>query len=191
MQMMSKKENGITLVALAISVIVLLIIVGITITVGTSTLSEIRDEKNEINLSVIQEVLIQQYTLAKTKGELNKTAAKITQNTPLSVDAKRPKEFVGLRLADCSFLDRNGFFHKKDYEENMCYEDYYYYLTIDDLVDLNIATDTSLESMYIVNYSTGEVFDTVNVKYKLTDTSVSEKGTDYHKNEQIYNFTNE
>lgn len=197
--MIKRSEKGITLIALVIMVIVILIILSITVTLGMSTINEIRDEKNEINLSVIQEVLIQQYTLLKSKGELGIIAPEIEENIALATDKKRPADILGVRLYDCSLLANNGFRYKKEYsanQKNMCFEDYYYYLDTNDLKTLNVTSDNELKATYIVNYSTGEVFDATYVRYKQTgyDTTgnlIYEEGTNSKKNNQSYDFTDE
>lgn len=196
---MIKNNNGVTLMILITIVVVLLIITGITITIGNSSIKKISDEKSEINLSVIQEVLIQQYTLLKSKGELGRKATIISSDVSIGTDGSRPADFIGTRLATTTKLTSNGFnnYLVEYNQENMCYEDYYYYLTLNDLKKLKIDTENKNKvSEYVVNYSTGEVFDITNKQYNKTTydetgNNIYLRGTNSQIDNKTYNFTDE
>ena len=83
----------------------------------------------------------------------------------------------------------------------MTYEQYYYILDENDLRTLGIQkgdvpTDgTSKSRSYIVNYSTGEVFDVANKKYQtdgnVTNESIYLEGTSSSLNSTEYNYIDE
>ncbi len=195
MQIFSK-DSGITLVMLVITIIVLLIIVGITLTFGISNIDRVIDNRTTTELSIIEQAIIQQYTLLISENQDNKKATEISTDTLLEDDTERPLVLIGTRIADVSTLISNGF---EDYlidytdKSNMTYEEYYYLLDEDDLDTIGIENNTNkIEGRsYIVNYSTGEVFDIENKTYYISENSIYLEGTNSELEEQTYNFTDE
>lgn len=183
-----KKNDGVTLVVLVITIIILLIIAAISISYGISTLNNVTDERTEIELSTVQQAIAQQYTLFLSQYQNGKTATSISSDVSLESDSSRPETLIGTRIADTSTLENNGFTNYKisysSGESSLDYEEYYYSLDEDDLETLGIekgeTSSDSTERKYIVNYSTGEVFDIANKTYReSSDEEVYVKGTNF------------
>ena len=195
MQIFSK-DSGITLVMLVVTIIVLLIIVGITLTFGISNVDRVIDNRTATELSVIEQAVIQQYTLLISENQDGIKATEISEDTLLEDDTERPLVLIGTRIADISTLISNGF---EDYlidytdKSNMTYEEYYYFLDEDDLEAIGIENNSEeiAGRSYIVNYSTGEVFDIENKTYYTSKDSVYLEGTNSKIEGETYNFTDE
>ena len=162
-----RKKDGITLVVLVITIMVLLIILGITINYGLKTVYEVTDDRTGTELSMVQQAVMQQYTLLLTENEDGKIATEISSDISIEDDENRPSSLIGTRIADISTLTSYGFVqYLIDYIDlsDMKYEEYYYFLNESDLEELGIKQNNetgeeTAEREYIVNYSTGEVFD--------------------------------
>jgi type II secretory pathway pseudopilin PulG len=198
------KDNGITLISLIVTIIVLMIILSITINYGVSTIYEVSNDKMEAELSLVQEAIMQQYALVKSKNELGLVATSISSNTSLSSDSERPTDLVGTRIADVTTITSKGFSTTIDYssnESNLTYEQYYYSLNESDLQSIGIekkdssSSNSTKEIKYIVNYSTGEVFDIENGKYYQTnyqtDDPIYLQGTNSKIESTIYDFNDD
>ena len=199
MQKIMRRNDGVTLTVLIITIIVLIAVIAVTITYGISTLQEIGDDRTETEIALVQQAIAQQYTLLLTQNEDDKPADSISSDTEIEDDSDRPSTLVGTRIADTSELEEYGFseyiINYDDYD-TMVYEYYYYYLDEEDLEEIGIemnatAEDDAKERKYIVNYSTGEVFDIANQTYTTSDESVYLDGTNSKINETTYNFTDE
>ena len=199
MQKIMKKNAGVTLIAIVIMVLIILIVCTISINYGLSTLEEVTDERTETELTVVQQAVVQQYTLLLTQNEDDKPATSISSDTTMANDSDRPSSLVGTRIADLAELEEYGFteyiIDYSDYD-TLVYEQYYYSLDMDDLeeigVEMNISSeDDSRERAYIVNYSTGEVFDIATESYYNSDDSIYLNGTNSKIDETTYNFTDE
>ena len=178
MQRINRNDKGVTLMILTVTIVVLLIILGITLNYGVSEIHDVSNKKMESELEIVQEAIMQRYALVKSEGQLGINAPSINSNT--STEPTRPSGLVGTRIADSSYIKTQGFTEVTPIIEyssgtnNKNFEDYYYLLTENDLRDLEIEKgDNSNESgskerSYIVNYSTGEVFDVGNKKYYQT-----------------------
>lgn len=194
-----KKDNGITLVILVIVIVVLLIITGITLNFGLSTVNEVTDDRTGTEISMVQQAVIEQYTLLLTENQDGKIATEIVSDVSLEDDTDRPSLLIGTRIANNSTLNSYGFDNYiVDYSttDNMKYEDYYYFLDKSDLEELGISNNNEKEQetqnrSYIVNYSTGEVFDTTNKKYYTSKDPIYLDGTNSKINTETYNFTDE
>ncbi len=210
MQMISFNKKGITLIALVITIVVFMIILGITLNYGLSEIHDVTNKKTESELSIVQEAIMQRYAKVKSSNELGKIAPGINSDSQLSSDEGRPSGFVGTRLCSSSQISSNGFPSVTPmvvYEKNCndkTYEEYYYLLNEADLVDLgiekgdntNVSGDASTKELsYIVNYSTGEVFDIAKKKYHATDTNdgdpVYKQPTDVTTNQVEYDFNDD
>lgn len=192
------KNNGVTLVILAIVIIVLMIIVGVSLNSGLSSADEVADDRTGTELSIVEQAVIEQYTLLLTENQDGKIATKILEDVSLEDDIDRPSTLIGTRIANVSTLNSYGFNqYLVDYSDtdDMKYEDYYYFLDESDLEELGISDNKSDEEIqnhsYIVNYSTGEVFDTKNKKYYTSKDPIYLDGTNSKINTETYNFTDE
>ena len=195
-----EKNGGVTLVILVITIIVLLIIVGITLNFGLSTIYEVTDDRTGTELAMVEQAIVQQYTLLITQNQDGKIATEISRNVLLEDDVNRPKILLGTRIADVSTLNSYGFVqYIVDYinTADMTYEEYYYLINQNDLEELGVTyNETEQESQersYIINYSTGEVFDIVNKTYHTTEDPIYIDGTDSNSkiDTETYNFTDE
>lgn len=202
MQKIKKGNSGITLITLVITIIVLAIIISISIDFGLTTIHQVSNDKMESELSLIQAAIMQQYTILVTKENNNKIADIISVDTAWADDINRPDELIGTRLSSVSLITENGFSEYLINYRNtstMTYEQYYYFLDESDLKKLKIEKDTSSENTiheYIVNYSTGEVFDIANKTYHITEynseaESIYLNGANSVVEENQYNFTDE
>jgi len=207
MQKINNKD-GITLIALVITISVLLILLSIVVYNGLSNVKHVVNNKLEIELALVQNAVIQQYTMAKTKGDLNvKVDNSMINNMDSNSigikkddDINRPESFVGTRIYNIDKLNENGF---EDYlinniDEMINYEDYYYLLTAEDLEEIGIEGTEQYEKgqkpSYIVNYATGEVFDVIKKEYYNENTNLDNEkiyleGTDSKIKEKEYDFT--
>lgn len=178
--MQMKNDRGITLIALIVTILVLGIVLAISLDYGSKNVDKIENKKIESELSMVQQAIVQQYAWAKNKNELGKIANSIYEDTNLSSDTNRPKDLIGTRISDVVTLQKAGFKNflvKYDAtpksQANLTYEQYYYEITKDDLKLLKINEDENSaftkDHTYIVNYYTGEVFDTKNKTYKKTE----------------------
>ena len=211
MQKINNSEKGITLIALVITIIVLFIILGISLNYGLDNIRTVSNKKFETELSIVQEAIIQRYTLLKVSNELGIIAPAITDNASINTESEinRPEEMVGTRIADLSYIKDNGFQNisfRSNYELNssgLKFEEYYYLLDGTDLEKLGIekgeedslSNNESNERKYVVNYKTGEVFDIKNKQY--FDTAIKDSDPIYLQqnsvkiNDRVYNFNDD
>ena len=178
MQRINRNDKGVTLMILTVTIVVLLIILGITLNYGVSEIHDVSNKKMESELEIVQEAIMQRYALVKSEGQLGIKAPSISSNT--QTETTRPSGLVGTRIANSSYIETQGFSGVEPMityssgENNKNFEDYYYLLNENDLRDLEIEKGDnpnesgSKERSYIVNYSTGEVFDVGNKKYYQT-----------------------
>ncbi|MBR1540965.1 MAG: hypothetical protein IJ629_07530 [Clostridia bacterium] len=197
MQMISKKRDGVTLIVLIITIIILTIIMGISLNYGLSEVHNVANKKTESELAIVQEAVMQRYALVKSANQLGVKAEAISMNKPAAKstdidyetnkEKTRPEGFVGTRIADPQTSIINQGFStvalRSNYVVNsadLTYEQYYYLLDENDLIELGIKKDDDTKisndiiiknHSYIVNYLTGEVFDIANKKYYKTDIS--------------------
>ena len=178
MRMIRNNKDGVTLIALVATVIVLAILLGVSIHYGLTGTKNIKNKKMESELSIVQEAVMQRYALVKAQKGLGLLATPIVDNTALVDDPGRPEGFVGTRLATSMAVWSNGFQNIKlmvNYplgSSDKTYEEYYYLLNEYDLSLLGISKrrNIALHRTYIVNYSTGEIFDVANRTYNITKT---------------------
>lgn len=211
MQKINNSEKGITLIALVITIIVLFIILGISLNYGLDNIRTVSNKKFETELSIVQEAIMQRYTLLKVSNELGIIAPAITDNASINTESEinRPEEMVGTRIADLSYIKDNGFQNisfRSNYELNssgLKFEEYYYLLDGTDLEKLGIekgeedslSNNESNERKYVVNYKTGEVFDIKNKQY--FDTAIKDSDPIYLQqnsvkiNDRVYNFNDD
>jgi type II secretory pathway pseudopilin PulG len=141
--MNTRKNQGITLVALVITIIILLIIAGISVTGTIRGIDETNESKQISELYMIQHAILERYTKSQlTKEELPGT--QIQKNEVQGIIDE-----INLKTENTITLKGN----ETDYKE----------LTQLDLENLGIenVTDT-----YIVNYKTGEVINATTQKTK-------------------------
>lgn len=181
-----KNENGITLSALVITIIVIFILASISINYGVDTLNESKAKTLEASLEMVEQAVAEQYVKAT---ELNLLDVKTTSD--------QPSTFVGtiVKPSELPKINDSLDFQKKDVltsKTDITYAESYYRLTPTDLEKLKIESDDDTKYTYIVNYSTGEVYNETKKQTSLGKTLYyagktgnqspgaieSEKGTD-------------
>lgn len=161
-----KNENGITLAALVITIIVIFILASISINYGVDTLNESKAKTLEASLEMVEQAVAEQYVKAT---ELNLLNVKTT--------SEQPATFVGtiIKASDLPQIagsDSIEFQKKAELESktDIAYSESYYRLTPTDLEKLKIESDDDTKYTYIVNYSTGEVYNETKQKTSLGKT---------------------
>lgn len=151
-----KKESGITLAALVITIIVIFILASISINYGVDTLNESKAKNLAAAVEMVEQAIAEQYIKAT---ELNLLGIKKSEGN-------QPSVFVGTIVNPNelpTISDSIGFQLKADLEakneNDITYDESYYRLTPTDLEELKIESNEDNQYTYIVNYSTGEVFN--------------------------------
>ena len=144
-----KSQKGITLVALVVTVIVLLILAGIGIGELSNNNEDITQTKDTISLTElnkVQQVVIENYLkYIQIKNE------HILTGVGQKIDEEKYNE-INNKLKQIS----NNEFQLKEYSDNT--DESYYMLNGDDLRSLGLQNIHN-NDLYVVNYSTGEVFN--------------------------------
>ena len=150
-----KNEKGVTLTALAITIIVIFILASISINYGVDTLNESKAKNLEASLAIVEQAIAEQYI----------KAVELRQDSIKSTDSK-PEIFVGTMVNANDLPEIGGgkeFLLKEKLQglasNNLTYSECYYRLEPADLTQLKIESDDQNKYTYIVNYSTGEVFN--------------------------------
>lgn len=163
-----KNENGITLSALVITIIVIFILASISINYGVDTLNESKAKTLEASLEMVEQAVAEQYVKAT---ELNLLNVKTT--------SEQPATFVGTIIKANDLPQIAGsdsiVFQKKEElagktNADITYAESYYRLIPTDLEKLKIESDDDTKYTYIVNYSTGEVYNETKQKTSLGKT---------------------
>lgn len=195
---MLKSNKGITLMSIAIAVLILVMLAAVSVSLGMEIFDQSKDYKTEVEISEIQTAVFQRYILLKSEGNTGIKATEVTGNITASMDSGRPEILAGTRIGRLSGLSSYGFNqYKEDYADisNMAYEEFYYYLNSADLAEIGVegsSASNNSNRAYIVNYSTGEVFDVYNKRYYTSNESVYLEGSTSKTPESEYNnFTDE
>jgi len=199
-------NSGITLIVLIITIIILLLIAGIFIRQSiTGSLPMVQETMMQNELNIIQQAIVQQYALAKAKGEIG-----------IKTSETRPASFLGDIIINTSSIKTDKItdmyneargsekWYEGDYSSNdfelkemyftleiantytgtsgLTYDKLYYRLTKADLEALNIRKDVKNipGTGYVVNYSTGEVYSEYEQIVKLDYTDyMNEEGSHF------------
>lgn len=161
---MMKSKNGITMILLIATVSILMIVTAITLNVGFTSIDKIKEDRLQTQLSNVQQAVFQQYMILKSNNEDGQIPVNPVTDVEFSNDSKRPKELIGTRIVNENTLlknDFNNYIVKYDNISTMPFEKYYYILEDDDIAQIGLRESKKKEDnyRYIVNYSTGEVFD--------------------------------
>lgn len=151
-----KKESGITLAALVITIIVIFILASISINYGVDTLNESKAKNLAAAVEMVEQAIAEQYIKAT---ELNLLGIKKSEGN-------QPSVFVGTivnpnelpTISDSIEFQLKADLEAKN-ENDITYDESYYRLTPTDLEKLKIESNEDNQYTYIVNYSTGEVFN--------------------------------
>ena len=145
-----KSQKGITLIALVITIIVLIILATIGIGELSGNGEDINETKDTISLAElnkVQQLVMETYLKYKQLGDSNiitKNGSKLESDEYSSVN----NEILTASNNTCHLL----------LEESNDIEKRYYKLTKADLNSMGL-TNINNNDVYIVNYSTGEVFN--------------------------------
>ena len=142
-----KGEKGITLIALVITIIVLLIVSGIAITATTGTKQNISDAKYDLikaELSEVQHAVLEIYIKYMQTGNSNILAGEKIEYSEAQSELNQLSSTLTLRAENY------------DNQEKVSAEKYYYKLDTNALEKIGVKKS---QEEYIVNYSTGEVFN--------------------------------
>ena len=144
------KEKGITLIALITTIIILLIIAGVTIGGTIRGIDESQENKLFSELKMVQHAIVERKTKYDLTGQeevLNEYGTKINSISDIDIVDDRGND-VDLKLKS-----------EIDTEQN---DKAYYRLNKEDLKAIGLesgAESNGASSNYIVNYSTGEVYN--------------------------------
>lgn len=138
---MLKENKGITIVALVVTIVVLLILASVTINGVIQGVDESEENKLLSELSMVQHAVTQRYTkyeLTKDRDVLvgTKIQTSTLENVPNTINWKVTQ-----------------------FDEINNPEREYYRVNKSDLVKLGLSGDDKTDSSYVVNYSTGEVYN--------------------------------
>lgn len=138
---MLKENKGITIVALVVTIVVLLILASVTINGVIQGIDEAKENKLLSELSMVQHAVTQRYTkyeLTKDRDVLvgTKIQTSTLENVPNTINWKVTQ-----------------------FDEINNPEREYYRVNKSDLVKLGLSGDDKTDSSYVVNYSTGEVYN--------------------------------
>lgn len=151
-----KKESGITLAALVITIIVIFILASISINYGVDTLNESKAKNLAAAVEMVEQAIAEQYIKAT---ELNLLGIKKSEGNQPSVfvgTIVKPNELP--TISDSIEFQLKADLEAKN-ENDITYDESYYRLTPTDLEELKIESNEDNQYTYIVNYSTGEVFN--------------------------------
>lgn len=155
-----KNSKGITIITLIITIIVMIILATISIKYGLRSINSVQDSTIETGLETVQQALIQQYTKVNSIGGDKKEY----YGTPQSEkDIEKILEKHGVKGSENKFNLLNFDYTNNKYTSTVTEDNAYYLLNPSDLEKLGITGAKG--SSYLVNYSTGEVWDLGNVKY--------------------------
>lgn len=150
MKRVVKKEKGITLIALVITIIVLLILAGVGIGELTGKKNSINESKDKTALSEltkIQQAVMETYIKYKQLGSIN-----ILKGTRMTY-AYTQSEFNQMGSSESLKITVSY-----DESNEIDPSTYYYKLDNNNLLDMGLDNINN-NNEYIVNYSTGEVFN--------------------------------
>lgn len=143
MKKLLSNQNGITLTALVITIIVLLILTTIGIGVSGSVKRNIAESKDAValsDLSFVQQAVMETYIKYKQTGNENILIGTIVENSVAQEELTKIDNTLILKKAESSTS-----------------EEKYYKLQKTELESIGVSNTDDDE--YIVNYSTGEVFN--------------------------------
>lgn len=178
---MIKKEKGITLISLSVTVIILLILAGTGMTVVYTGINEVKDNKLQTELGIVRQAIMEQYGLAQA-----------VQKTKVLASEPAVSFWVGDRIdpSDPIYIPTNDSINPEDQNAQIFIdkvtnrvtptyqEEFYYRLNAEQLKQIGVGNKTVIKDdeetetgvskyTYIVNYSTGEVY---NETKKVTST---------------------
>lgn len=140
---MLKENRGITIISLVVTIIVLLILAGVTVNGVIQGIDETEENKLLSELSMVQHAISERYTKYK-----------LTKDKDI---------LVGTRIQTSTLEDvPNTIIWKvTQFDETNNPEKEYYRISNADLKKLGLSSNDATNSSYIINYSTGEVYNEI------------------------------
>lgn len=164
---MMKNDKGITLTALILTIVILSIIIGVSLQFNYTSITEIRDNNQMAQLGIVRQAIVERYEQAAIVNQIKKKSNPEYWIGQIIID------FNNVNLPDKSTIVSNAsietFYGKKTNYSCTYPEDYYYRLDPQALSRIGI---TDAKDTYIVNYSTGEVYN----EAKKTTNEINENG---------------
>ena len=156
MQMM-KKNNGVTLISLVITILVLGILAGVAIVSTRTTVNDVKDSQFNTELGIVRQAITEQYGKAMAVKQVK---VPVSEEPVSFFVGERITDFYDIDLPEQSSIianaDVNEFYNNMTSYSCEYQEDFYYRLSPAVLEQIGI-NDT--QDNYIVNYSTGEVYN--------------------------------
>lgn len=156
-----KNQKGITLMGLVITIILIIILASIGLGASVNMVDNVGKSQNAealADLAKIQQAIFEVYTkYMQTKNESVLIGTKMSYNEAKAVE----QEFKNLENGENISLKQNTY-----NLDNAKPEECYYRLDKEQLIELGM-NQVKDNAEYIVNYSTGEVFEN---SYKKTET---------------------
>ena len=187
----TRKNNGITLIALVVSIIVLLILAGISI-------SMLSGENGILNRATEAK---RTYQISSEKEAISLIVASAQIDTSLSNNAN----YIGKKLYTKNFVNSDKWDYIYTTNDNKSYGDGWYYIT----KDVNLDNYGKAQNEWLVNYDTNEIIELASDKYvefsisndvvitdglifniDSNDISVSDKST-WGNGVELYGFDND
>lgn len=165
---MIKNNKGITLLTLVVSVIILFILIGTGTTAIYTNINEVKDNKLAVELGIVRQAIVQQYTAAAAVGQtkIPVSQSKVSFWVGERIDSpdliRIPTDESDESVKSVDPLDPNfiTFRNRLEIYEPIYQEDFYYRLNTEQLQKIGIDINmTDSKYTYIVNYSTGEVYN--------------------------------
>ena len=143
-----RNESGITLIALVTTIVIMIILAGITINIGSENITRNADNRMKSELGIVQHAILQRNTKIELTGETPPGSQNGEDEYSKKMDAMK------------TYLGTKGINLKDSTEAN------YYLITQKNAGELGLS---NLEYEYIVNYKTGEVFNSTKQKTNAED----------------------
>lgn len=158
---MMRNDKGVTLTVLIITVLILAILISVTLQFNYDSMTEIRDNNRMAQLGIVRQAVIERYEQAAIVNQIKGKSKKEYWI------GERIESFSNVDLPEITTINSNEktdkFYNNKKTYEHTYPEDYYYRLKPDQLSQIGI---TDAKDTYIVNYSTGEVYNETKKKTK-------------------------
>jgi len=148
------KNSGVSLITLVISVILLIILAGVSVNISYSTINSVRDDNLKSELGMVRQAVTEQYMKAVA---VNQTGISADEGIIAYWVGTRINDFSEIALPNQNYIKSgNEFYSKADNYMPVNQEDFYYRLNPKELYTIGVGDS---DDTYIVNYSTGEVYN--------------------------------
>ena len=132
-----KKEKGITLLVLIITIIILMILASVSIYIATGDLNNAVEKKNKVEIEIVAEAVKEQYIKYLATGNVNLLYGTQYSGSEISINSGE------------TIIKNQGSWK-----------------TLSDVDLKSLGIEEQSDTVYIVKYETGEVYDSTNKIYK-------------------------